>query len=504
MRTKQQGSITLFLALILTLVFSLFFSLLEAARVQGLDRIAERSILLELESALGEYQPQLWKNYRLLFLDAGNDKGELDFAFLEGHWMEEARLQQKGAGFYQIALQSLEITSHSLATDVHGAAFEQQACKAIKEQLAAGAANALKQKLQEGEKVAEESLEMEQQWESAKDAMTKAESIKQDAEETDSKQQTQEVQSQPQKREPAHKKELPENPVESVDLLKKSAILTFVVENPAELSVKTINISDTLRHRKISPGNLKIPQNGISDKIWFLQYLNHYFSCKTEAGNAKLTDHALDYELEYCIAGKASDQENLQKTVKRLLLIRQAGNFTTIMQDGKKQALAMEIAAAAVGFTGVPPLIQAVQIGILLAWSYIESILDVRCLLAGGSVPLVKQITDWKSDVALGEEILKEKKEQTKSQKEGLDYREYLQILLLLVKEKTLVQRAMDVVEQNIRKIEPAFRMNHQIHGMQLEGLYSARPLFLGFVTGVKRKAGDYHFRESHLDFYLK
>ena len=174
------------------------------------------------------------------------------------------------------------------------------------------------------------------------------------------------------------------------------------------------------------------------------------------------------------------------------------------MQDGKKQALAMEIAAAAVGFTGVPPLIQAVQIGILLAWSYIESILDVRCLLAGGSVPLVKQITDWKSDVALGEEILKEKKEQTKSQKEGLDYREYLQILLLLVKEKTLVQRAMDVVEQNIRKIEPAFRMNHQIHGMQLEGLYSARPLFLGFVTGVKRKAGDYHFRESHLDFYLK
>ena len=152
------------------------------------------------------------------------------------------------------------------------------------------------------------------------------------------------------------------------------------------------------------------------------------------------------------------------------------------MQDGKKQALAMEIAAAAVGFTGLPPLIQAVQIGILLAWSYIESILDVRCLLAGGSIPLVKKISDWKSDVSVGEEVLKEKKEQAQSQKDGLDYREYLQILLLLVKEKTLLQRAMDVIEQNIRKEEPAFRMNYQLHGMQIEGLYSARPLFLGFV----------------------
>ena len=43
-RPRRQGSITLFLALILTLVFSLFFSLLEAARVQALSQIAKRSL----------------------------------------------------------------------------------------------------------------------------------------------------------------------------------------------------------------------------------------------------------------------------------------------------------------------------------------------------------------------------------------------------------------------------------------------------------------------------
>ncbi len=502
-KPKQSGSITLFLTLILLLVLSLFFSLLEAARVQGLNNIARRNILLELESAFGEYQPQLWENYRLLFLDGGNDKAELDLALLEGHRMEEASLQQKGTGFFQIALQSLEITSYSLATDFNGAAFKSQACKAIKDELAAGAANALKQKLQEGEKIAEKSQGVERQWESAKDAMTEAEDLKQNPEGTDSHQKADKVQIPQKKRETAAPvKDLPENPLESVDLLKKSGILALAVENPAEISAKTINLSDTLRFRKISKGNLKQPSGGILDKVWILQYLNHYFSCKTGEGNAKFTERALDYELEYCIAGTSSDQKNLEKTVKKLLLIREAGNFATIMQDGKKQALAMEIAAAAVGFTGLPPLIQAVQIGILLAWSYIESILDVRCLLAGGSIPLVKKISDWKSDVSVGEEVLKEKKEQAQSQKDGLDYREYLQILLLLVKEKTLLQRAMDVIEQNIRKEEPAFRMNYQLHGMQIEGLYSARPLFLGFVRGGKDSQGNYHFRESHVDFY--
>ena len=212
----------------------------------------------------------------------------------------------------------------------------------------------------------------------------------------------------------------------------------------------------------------------------------------------------MDYELEYCVAGTSSDCENLEKTVKELLLIREAGNFTTIMQDGKKQALATELAAAAVGFTGMAPLIYAVKVGILLAWSYLESILDVRCLLAGGKVPLVKSAAEWKSDVSLGEEILQDKKEQSESQEKGLDYQEYLQFLLLLVKEETLVWRAMDIIEQNIKLKESAFRMDHQLHGMEIEGLYTASPLFLGFITAVKIKGGTYQFRESGMEFYLE
>ncbi len=518
---KASGSITLFLALVMTMVFSLLFSLLEAARVQALDEIAARSLLLELESAFGEYQPELWRDYGLLFLDGGNDSGELDLALLEGHRMEEAVLAQKGMGFYQMALKNLQFTGYTLATDDGGAVFQKQACAAIQAQLAAGTAQALQATAQKGKELAEESETHQQQWNSAKNAMTKADEIekekKTDAAVSPEKERpkaslslSEKESKQTAKTVPSGKagaktgKNLPENPVDSVDVLKNSMTLALVVENPSEISAKTIPLSDTLGNRKIAQGNWQLPKGGSLDKLWFLQYLNRYFSCGSGAGEKGSENHALEYELEYCIAGKDSDYENLEKTVKELLLIREAGNFMTIMQDGQKQALALEIATAAVGFTGLAPLIQAVQIGILLAWSYIESILDVRCLLSGGSVPLVKAISDWQSDVSLGEKLVADKEEKTKNRKEGLNYRQYLQILLLLVAEDTLAYRAMDVIERNIALKEPGFRMDCQIHGVQAEGLYAAESLFLGFATVRRIKDGTYHFRKISECTYLQ
>ena len=288
---------------------------------------------------------------------------------------------------------------------------------------------------------------------------------------------------------------LPENPLDSVDVLKSSLTLNLVVEDPSGISSKAIPLSDTLSNRRKEQGNLKLPDEGGLDKLWFLQYLNRYFSCGSGSAKQGGKAHALEYELEYCVAGKSSDYENLEKTVKELLLIREAGNFTTIMQDSKKQALALEIATAAVGFTGVAPLIYAVKIGILLAWSYIESILDVRCLLSGGRVALVKAVSDWKSDVSVGEKALDKKAEKTESREDGLDYREYLQILLLLVREETLAFRAMDIIERNMALKQRTFRMDCQIHGVQAVGLYTASPLFLGFITTQKTDDGLYHFR---------
>ncbi len=485
---SSSGSITLFLALVLTLVLSFCFSLLEAARVQCLSQMAQRRLLLDLESAFGEYHPALWQDYRLLFLDGSAGTGGLDLPLLEGHIMEESDLGQKGAGFLQMAFRGIEISGYTLATDFHGAAFEAQASKAAKEQLAAGAADELKKKLEKGEEMAAQKQDIESKWNQAQDAVNDAGDIQEKDKINDAREGA-----------PAGGgKELPENPMEVAGLLKRSSILNVVVENPSELSSKSIPAANSLKDRKKEVGTLEKPKTGSLEKIWFLQYLNYYFSCYTGAGEHGGKTHALDYELEYIIAGKETDIKNLEKVVKELLLIREVGNFATILQDGKKQALALEMAAATIGFTGIAPLVEAVKLGILLAWSYMESIMDLRSLLAGGTVPLIKKPSDWKSDVTLGWKALGQKPEKTEEEN-GWGYREYLLLLLALVRENTLVYRAMDVVEQNLRQMPGGekFRMDCQIYRVEAEGLYTSQPLFLGFVTVGGKADGVYHFQKS-------
>ena len=289
----QGGSITLFLALTLTLVLSFCFSLLEAARVQSLSAMAQRRLLLDLESAFGEYHTALWQDYRLLFLDGSDGAGQLDLASLEGHMMGESDWAQKGSSFFQMVLRNMEVVRYGLATDGNGTAFELQACRAMKEQLAAGAVDAWKEKLGTGEELASKRQGMEKTWNQAKDAVEDAEVIEKQKEEAQAGEEGN-VNVQPAKREGREQaakgeagilgKELPENPIESVDLLKRSVVLQAVVENPSVISGKTIVGFSPLEGRQKEKGNMEEMQKGSLDKICFLQYLNDFFSCYTGSG----------------------------------------------------------------------------------------------------------------------------------------------------------------------------------------------------------------------------
>ena len=58
------------------------------------------------------------------------------------------------------------------------------------------------------------------------------------------------------------------------------------------------------------------------------------------------------------------------------------------------------IAAALAGFTGNPAIIKTVQIAVVGAWAYIESIQDIRALLMEGKIALVKSKEQWTTDLA--------------------------------------------------------------------------------------------------------
>lgn len=471
---KEKGSITVFLALVLVLILSFLLSMVELARVNGLKQLSKRKLQLEMESVFGGYNKELWEHYGLLFLDVSNGSGEADIRLPESKIMEDAYQESSQSDSYQLALKDVEIESYVMATDQNGAEFKRQACKIAKQQLAKEGIDTIKEQIENWREVENKSDDLDEIWEEALEAQEQAE-------ETDDI--------------------LPENPMHYIAELKTSPLLAMVLGETSQLSGKGIDVDDTLDNRTLFCGNMTADTADSVDKLWLVQYISHYFSCKTQN---KGQGHALDYELEYCIAGKGTDTENLEEVVRKLLYLRESANFAAIMKDTQKKELALKIATGVVGFTGSTTLIKSVQMGILVAWCYAESILDVRCLLRGEKVPLVKSSTQWKSNVfQLSESISGESSQQQES---GMSYQEYLNILLYMTEENQMTMRALNMIEKNIRLFSGNEKlcMDAMTAGIEVNAVYSAKPLFFSVIPIGKKTDGDYYFYESGTFMYEK
>ena len=93
--------------------------------------------------------------------------------------------------------------------------------------------------------------------------------------------------------------------------------------------------------------------------------------------------------------GEKEDRQNLAEAAARLLAVREGLNLVHILGDGNKRAQARELAAAIVGVSGLLPLVEVVAVLVMGVWALGEALVDVRTLLAGGKVPLIKSGEDW-------------------------------------------------------------------------------------------------------------
>jgi hypothetical protein len=219
------------------------------------------------------------------------------------------------------------------------------------------------------------------------------------------------------------------------------------------------------------------------DSVLFSQYLLDHFACYT---NGEGTG-TLQYELEYLLCGKSKDKDNLSGTVDRLLAVREAANMIALAQDVEKQKIAYSVAVALAGATANPAIIYAVKCGVLAAWALAESILDVRTLLSGGKIAIIKTSAQWTTDILhLGSAFSSFGKATECSN--GLTYERYLGFLLM-VNEKKCAYRAMDIQESAIRKMEgyEDFYMDNMVTDAQLSADYSYKTIFLGMETLTRR-----------------
>ena len=163
-------------------------------------------------------------------------------------------------------------------------------------------------------------------------------------------------------------------------------------------------------------------------------------------GNEDESD-ALRYQIEYILSGNASDTDNLIGVVGRILGIRFVADFMYLVGDEEKCRIAEAMATVISVVTYTEGFIDIYKALILLIWAQMEAEADVRCLMAGSRVEMIKTKENWRTD--LGQ--LFDPKD-TSGDETGLSYQDYLRIFLLMTNEKVLTARAMDMVEADIRE----------------------------------------------------
>ena len=98
-----------------------------------------------------------------------------------------------------------------------------------------------------------------------------------------------------------------------------------------------------------------------------------------------------------------------------------------------------------------PEAVEIIKQLLLLLWSFGESVIDLRTLLSGKKAAFMKSEESWQLQLSslfrLGSA---EDSLQGTDTENGMDYAQYLQILLFLKEDTELTMRTLDRVEQNL------------------------------------------------------
>ena len=127
-------------------------------------------------------------------------------------------------------------------------------------------------------------------------------------------------------------------------------------------------------------------------------------------------------------------------------------NYAYLLSDSAKVAECAALAAALVGATMIPGLVEAMKQVLLLAWVFAESVLDVRMLLNGKRTAFFKNNSTWKLSLSWALEAGALSGFDEQEDPEGLLYQDYLGILLTLTGREHKMMRSLDAIEGVIRE----------------------------------------------------
>lgn len=494
----QKGSITVFYSLMLSLILALISSLLLSAKISAGRAQTAMAMDQAMFSAMAKYDAELLKEYHLFFLDGGYgsntlqtgkilDELESDISYLLMPSKEKALW---GAiDFLDLSLEGSAIMGYTLATDQKGSVFREQIVQYMEDTMVLQSISSITgELLNQNPGTGDSGIQdisfsngtisnpgnVIERLESVADGFS-VETLEQETSGSDeenvdeNKNSSGGGQTSKLTQGETAKVETTKEMLKSVEMLKSTSILNLVVKSPEGLSGWETDKKILVSNRKCQSGMGLIETVKDTDTLqakylfqeYLMQNINHYRNKLHETGPA--------YGLEYILCGKSSDVENLESVVGKLLLMREVANTAYLYSDTEKRASVQAIAILISSAILLPELEPVVEAAILLAWAYVESLVDVRGLLSGKSVPLVKSASTWQVGFEQLPTAISNPDACTKSSG-NTDYKDYLALLLPAVSEDEKTMRCMDVIELTMRGLpgKEGFSMDCAVDSLEI------------------------------------
>lgn len=458
--SKAGGYLTIYLALSLTAILSLCVMLIEGARMNGARFMAEYSLDVGMNSILAEYHRELLEQYDVFFVDTSYGTDFPSIYNVAGHLQEyinknlswnDLGIGVYGNNPYEMQVQNIKIGNPAVATDDGGKIFRRQAIDYMMDKYGLS----LIAEVENWEKVIEE-YELESSEVTSKRQLVDGRISALDG-------------SQIQVSEDEWVTVDIENPADSVNVQRNKGVLLLVANDTDNLSNAGFSLEQAASKRQLNKGlgmeSYRIIEETWTDLLLFDEYL--FEKCSFYGG--ELEKSHMKYQIEYILAGESNDLDNLKSIASRLLTVREAANVSYLFSDSVKRAEAAALAATVSAVIMLPELQVLLEYSILFAWAFAESVYDVRSLLDGGRVPLLKNSETWYTDIGMLFENTSDN--MTGKSETGLSYEDYLRVFIKMVDTETKTMRLIDMAEMDIRKTEGNinFRMDGCIGGMTIE-----------------------------------
>lgn len=192
----------------------------------------------------------------------------------------------------------------------------------------------------------------------------------------------------------------------------------------------------------------------------------------------------LAYQMEYLIAGEDTDEENLTGAIIPLLAVREGLNLIHILSDPQKREEANRLALTISGAIGLTPLVFVMAFFVMSIWALGEAVADIRGMLAGKKIPLLKSREQWTLDMEGLLTMGRQGELLTGGGEEGISYMGWIKLLLLAKDPVCQEYRMMDLMQMNIRVKQKNFRMRNGVYQVGLRSRFCGKHVFfsLGFV----------------------